>query len=171
MKIKNYIVILTFLSIISSSTVFAACDRTSKLFFGGAVGTAAGAGIGYAIDRGPGGGAILGGVIGGLLGGAIGNDSCSPRRVQRMAYAEPICYAQPVPVPACSTVVYRDVYYEPNYAYQRRMAIERRERDALERARYRALRAENERLRWERDNAIINDSCCTEYHYATTVCH
>lgn len=168
MKIR-YVIILAFLSVISSSTVFAACNRTSNMFFGGALGTAAGAGIGYAIDRGPG-GAILGGVIGGLLGGAIGNDSCGPQRVQQV-HTRPIYYPQPVSVPVCSTVVYRDVYHEPDYVYQQRMAKIAREQLALEQARYRALRAENERLRWERDRALLSNDGCYEYYYTTTVCH
>lgn len=70
---KNKILRMLVAPIVLSLLFLSGCDTTESTMGGGALGTAAGAGVGYAL--GGKGGAILGGVLGGLGGGALGHNA------------------------------------------------------------------------------------------------
>lgn len=95
---------LLIIGILSLSCLTTYAGRHSSMFGGAAIGTAAGAGLGYAIGGGDSGVTALGAIIGGLSGAAIGSDgSHNHRGRHRHTHTERVYTCQPVQ--------YRNHYY------------------------------------------------------------
>lgn len=123
--------------IIISAFFLTGCDQTSGILGGGAIGTAAGAGLGYALSGGSAGATLLGGVVGGLTGASIGNqEACNQQKKANAkkpcCTSNGSCYKQkvyktetvyleddePATIRYCETVSgpgYKETYCEEHY--------------------------------------------------------